>query len=142
MVKIPVAALMAAFPTSLWAIIVAREEEIILTRFFPIKMALNILDFCSMILSTRAAFLFPSSISERIFIVLTVVKAVSAEEKKPDRNSKSRRIISMVISDEAKFIIPFIWFLIVVYWYLSINTCLLRLAYWDFITVQNQAYWI
>ena len=59
-----------------------------LTMLLPISTALNILPELSIILATKAACLLPSSISERIFIRLTVINAVSADEKKAERNNK------------------------------------------------------
>ena len=65
-----------------------------LTMLLPISTALNILPELSIILATKAACLLPSSISERIFIRLTVINAVSADEKKAERNNKIIIVIS------------------------------------------------
>ena len=53
----------------------------------PIKIALNILPELSVIFNTILARLLPSSAKERIRILFTVVKAVSADEKNADNPS-------------------------------------------------------
>ena len=64
----------------------------------PIKIALSILWESSVIRSTRSARLFPSSASVRIRILFTVVRAVSADEKKAEKINK---IIRKIICDMA-----------------------------------------
>jgi hypothetical protein len=68
---------------------VAREEAEIFTRLLPIRIALSIFCGCSMIFSIVWALLFPSSARDRMRILLAVVIAVSAEEKKAERRSRS-----------------------------------------------------
>ena len=52
-------------------------------------MALSIFEELSVTANTRAALLFPSSASERIRMRLTVVNAVSDDEKKAERHSRT-----------------------------------------------------
>ena len=63
-----------------------------MTILFPIKTVLSILLCLSWMERTREARLSPSSASVRIRMRLTVVNAVSAEEKKPDKNNRTIRI--------------------------------------------------
>ncbi len=67
----------------------------------PISMALNILPESSVIARTVLARLLPSSAKVRIRILLTVVSAVSADEKNADNNNKINRIMSRVASVES-----------------------------------------
>ena len=60
----------------------------------PISTALSNFPESSIILATKAARLLPSSISERIFILLTVINDVSADEKNAERNNKIIIVIS------------------------------------------------
>lgn len=60
-----------------------------LTMLFPTRIALNSLLEFSVTFNTLLAFLFPSSARERSFRWLTVVSAVSEEEKKAESASKS-----------------------------------------------------
>ena len=65
-----------------------------LTMLFPTRIALNSLLEFSVTFNTFFAFLFPLSARERSFRWLTVVSAVSEEEKKAESASKIRIIIS------------------------------------------------
>ena len=76
---------------------VVREDAAMLTRLFPIKMVLSILLYRSWIFCTRRALLLPSSARERILTLLTQVKAVSAEEKNPDKISNKNKMIHCMI---------------------------------------------
>jgi hypothetical protein len=67
-VKSPVAILTAAFPHNCRVMVVAKEDAEILTRLFPIRMALSILAELDVILRTLCAFLSPDSASVRILI--------------------------------------------------------------------------
>lgn len=62
--------------------VVASAEAEMLTMLFPTRIALNSLLEFSVTFNTLLAFLFPSSARERSFRWLTVVSAVSEEEKK------------------------------------------------------------
>ena len=86
---------------------VAREEAEILTILFPIRIALSIFVLLSIIFFTRKAFLLFSSIKVLILILLTVVKAVSADEKNADKKIRKIRIISIVISLVDNFFLLF-----------------------------------
>ena len=66
-----------------------------MTILLPIRMALSILEVCfSVVSSTKAARRLPSSARERSRILLTVISAVSADEKNADSNNKITRIIN------------------------------------------------
>ena len=94
-VMIPVAIATAVAPSlKLYAIVVVNEDAERFTMLFPIRMALSIFDELSVTLITIFARLFPSSAKERILILFTVVKLVSADEKKADKNNK---IINTII---------------------------------------------
>ena len=62
---------------------------------------LDTLPESSVIARTVLARLFPSSARVRILILLTVVSAVSADEKNADSNNKINRIMSRVASLES-----------------------------------------
>ena len=87
-VRIPVAIPAPTFPQSLMASDVARDDADRFTILLPIKIALSILPELSVMRSTHAALLSPSSASARIRIRFAVVRAVSAEEKKADKQSR------------------------------------------------------
>ena len=87
-VRIPVARPAPTFPQSLMASDVARDDADRFTILLPIKIALSILPELSVMRSTHAALLSPSSASARIRIRFAVVRAVSAEEKKADKQSR------------------------------------------------------
>ena len=74
------------------------DEAVRFTILLPIKTALNILEELSVTASTLAARLLPSSASVRIRMRFTVVREVSAEEKKPDSSNKIIRQINCMIS--------------------------------------------
>lgn len=74
--------------------VVVREEAVKFTILFPIKIALSNFDGFSINFCTVAALRFLSSASDFIFSLFTVVKAVSADEKKADIKSKHSIIIS------------------------------------------------
>ena len=75
------------------------------TMLFPIKIALNILEGSSVILSTFCAFLLPSSAKLRILILFTVVKLVSADEKNADNINKIINTIICMAALVSTFII-------------------------------------
>jgi hypothetical protein len=80
-VRIPVAIPAPKLPKAFIAILVAREEADKFTMLFPIRIAESILLFWSVMRSTKAARLSPAFARVFIFIRLTVVSAVSADEK-------------------------------------------------------------
>ena len=80
-VSTPVTILTATLPQILIASVVASADAEILTILFPMSIVLSILLYFPRIFSTRAAFLLPSSTRVLRRILLTVVKADSAEEK-------------------------------------------------------------
>jgi hypothetical protein len=57
-------------------------------------MAESIFGVSSVIFKTRAAFLLPASAMVRSLMLLTVVSAVSADEKKEDRYNKIIKTIA------------------------------------------------
>lgn len=90
--------------------IVAREDAEMLIMLLPISTALSILDDLPNIFSTIWAFLFPFSHSVLMRMWLTVVNAVSADEKNPDSSNKINKIISWIMSPESKYITPILSF--------------------------------
>ena len=93
------------FPQSRIARMVAREEAEIFTILFPIRMAESIFTESSCIFVSILARLCPSSDKERIRILLTVVRDVSADEKKADNNSsKSKAIACIIVVESTVFI--------------------------------------
>ena len=87
-VRIPVAIPAPTLPQRLMASDVARDDADRFTILLPIKIALSILPELSVMRSTHAALLSPSSASARMRIRFAVVRAVSAEEKKADKQSR------------------------------------------------------
>ena len=87
-VRIPVAIPAPTLPQRLMASDVARDDADRFTILLPIKIALSILPELSVMRSTHAALLSPSSASARMRIRFAVVRAVSAEEKKADKLSR------------------------------------------------------
>lgn len=71
------------------------------------RMALSILPESSVISKTRFARLSPSSAMLLSRILLEVVRAVSAEEKKADNNNKIITISNCMTSLVSKYISPF-----------------------------------
>ena len=109
-VNIPVAIPTAVAPlmpapierASFVASMVVREEAERFTILLPIKTALKSLPGFSMSRLTVLAVLFPSSSRLRIRILLTVVSAVSADEKKADNSTRIKRIMSCVTASASK----------------------------------------
>lgn len=91
MVRIPVAIPTALLPNKLVVSVVARAEAEIFTMLLPINIVLISLSLLEISLRTLAARLFPLSAIERRVNLLTVVRAVSAEEKNAD--NRINRII-------------------------------------------------
>ncbi len=98
---IPVAIPAPASPRSLVARIVAMEDKDRFTTLLPIKMALNILPWFSVIDRKEAAFLLPSSARLRIRIRFAVVKDVSADEKIAEKINKINKISNCMASLES-----------------------------------------
>lgn len=94
MVKIPVAIPAPLLPSSFVATTVAIEDAEIFTMLFPIKIVLKSFGESAVNFSTRLARLLPVSAKLRILILLMVVKAVSADEKKAESAIKITRLIS------------------------------------------------
>jgi hypothetical protein len=94
--------------------VVAMEDAEILTMLFPIKMVLN--SFCefSFSFNTLSAFLLPSSANALILWTLTVVSAVSAEEKNAERitNRISDTARPMELESKSHHLLFFIIFVI------------------------------
>ncbi len=93
-VRIPVAIPAPTLPRSLIAMEVAREEAERFTILFPIKIVLKSLPGLSMSFNTVSALLSPSSLKALILCRFTVVNAVSAEEKKAERQSSNSKNIN------------------------------------------------
>ena len=73
--------------TDVQKVVVSAEADMF-TILFPTRIALSSLLGLPVILNTFLALRFPSSASERSLMRLTVVNAVSEEEKKADNISK------------------------------------------------------
>ena len=97
MVKIEVAIPVALMPYKSMATRVAREEAKIFTILLPMSSALMSLDGFSISLSVLFALLLPSSAICLSFRRFAAVKAVSAEEKNPD---KITRVTNKIICHE------------------------------------------
>ena len=76
--------------------VVAREEADKFTMLFPISIAESIFFGRSTTLRTLTALLSPSSAMVLSLILLTVVRAVSADEKNADRANNKTRIINLI----------------------------------------------
>ena len=81
---------------------IAIEEADRLTRLFPINIAESIFAESSVTRSTLSAFLFPASDRVRIRILLTVVSAVSADEKNEESSRSTIKQIICAISPASK----------------------------------------
>ena len=97
-VRIPVAIPAPKLPKYLIASEVASEEAERLTILFPIRIAESIFPESSVTRRTLSARLSPDSARVRIRILLTVVKAVSAEEKKAESIKSTTKNINCGIS--------------------------------------------
>ena len=94
-VSIPVAIPTAAFPHTFITKEVIREDALMFTILLPIRMALiNLLLLSSTLCSLSILLVGDSSTIERTLMTLIVVMAVSAEEKKADRNNRIIRVQS------------------------------------------------
>ena len=100
-VMMNVAILTAAPPPNDKATIEAILAANVLTRLFPIRIALSILASLSYTFINVFARLLPSSASERILIRLHATSEVSADEKKPD--SRSRTIKTIICFHRSSF---------------------------------------
>ena len=78
-------------------IVVAKDDAERLTILLPIKIALSNFWGSSIICRTRAALGLPSSSNVRIRILLTVVNAVSADEKNADNKIRIINVISCTV---------------------------------------------
>lgn len=105
-VKIPVAIPAPEFPHSLIAKVVDSAEADRLTRLLPIKIADNIFCLFEVSFNTVFAWWLPLSARDCSLIRLAVVKAVSADEKKAERTSKSIKIINFIATLGSNFITP------------------------------------
>ena len=95
---VPVAIPAPKLPKYLIASEVASEEAERLTILFPIRIAESIFPESSVTRRTLSARLSPDSARVRIRILLTVVKAVSAEEKKAESIKSTTKNINCGIS--------------------------------------------
>ena len=89
----PVATPAPVFPSKSIARTVAMEEVEIFTILLPIRIAPSIFPEFSITFPSVTAFLLPSSIRVRTRIRFTVVKAVSAQEKKADKKIRTNSTI-------------------------------------------------
>ena len=101
-VSIPVAIPAPTLPKYCIVREVAREEADRLTILLPIRMAESILPESSVTRRTLSARLLPDSDRVRMRILLTVVRAVSDDEKNAESSSKSIKIISCTMSPGVK----------------------------------------
>ena len=100
-VIIPVLMLTAALPNKRMVMVVAREDAVIFTMLFPIRIVLKSLPESSITFRSVRARLSPWSAKDWIRILFTVVIEVSAEEKNADRQSKRIRIRNCMASLES-----------------------------------------
>ena len=100
-------ATLQALPRTLVVQVVAREDADRLTILLPIRIVLRSFPGFSIIFNKVFAFLFPSSAKDMIRILLTVVMAVSAEEKNAESKINSSNTISCMASPESKNIHSF-----------------------------------
>jgi hypothetical protein len=84
-VNSPVATPMKLLPKTSVVNVVARADAVILTILLPTRIVLNILEGFSSTLKTLKAERFPSSERALNLCLLTVVSAVSADEKNADK---------------------------------------------------------
>ena len=87
-VSTPVAILTPQSCHNLKANVVVKAEAERFTILLPIRIALSILGESSIIFNTMSALLSPSSDRLRSLMELTMVSAVSADEKKADKAIK------------------------------------------------------
>ena len=83
-VSTPEPMLTAKFPHLFCTKMVVRDEAAMFTMLFPIRIALSILSGFSFSFNTSIAFLLPLSAKDLSLMALTVVRAVSEDEKKAD----------------------------------------------------------
>ena len=88
--------------------VVVSADTAMFTILFPIRIALSILAGLDITLSRTIALLSPSSMSVFTLMWLTVVSAVSAEEKKAERHMRTtinaickyRSVVKIVTSND------------------------------------------
>ena len=96
-VSAPEPILIAHDPHICWKKMVVIDEAAMFTMLLPIRIALSILSGFSFNVSTSFAFLLPLSANDLSRIVLTVVNAVSEDEKNADIASKIIIVINCII---------------------------------------------
>lgn len=101
-VSIPVAIPAPMLPRSLTARVVARDDADRFTMLFPISIAESIFAESSVTQRTLSALLSPASDRVRMRILLTVVSAVSADEKNAENSKSTISIIICAISPASK----------------------------------------
>ena len=95
-VRIPVAIPAPTLPKMSIARVVARDEAERFTMLFPINIAESIFLGRPTTLRAIAAFLLLSSAMVFSLILLTVVRAVSADEKKAERANKTNNTNNLI----------------------------------------------
>ena len=107
-VRAPVAIPTAELPNAFVTNVVVREDADMLTMLFPIRIVLiSLLEF-SVTLRTREARLLPLSARDLSENLLTVVSAVSAEEKNADSAISTTRMIMFIMEPASKISSPII----------------------------------
>lgn len=106
-VRAPVDIPAPALPSHLVARIVANEEAEILTMLFQIRIALNIFPGSSINRERRMARRSPPSARFRTRILLTVVIAVSEEEKNAEQAMRKIKISTCMASDASNVVHSF-----------------------------------
>ena len=91
-VSSPVAIPAPTLPSNRIASVVARDDADRFTTLFPINIADSIFAESSVTRRTHCARVSPSSAIVFILILLTVVSAVSADEKNADKSNKTTKI--------------------------------------------------
>ena len=106
-VNTPVPTPTATLPNRFVIRMVIREDAEMFTMLLPIKIALSSLLGFSTSFNTRAALRTLSSARFRKRILLTVVRAVSLDEKNADSRMRTIRAIMLIISPEViAFVMP------------------------------------
>ena len=107
-VRIPVAIPTAALPKAFVTKVVVRDDADILTMLLPIRIVLiSLLEF-SVTFRTLDALLLPLSARDLRENLLTVVRAVSAEEKNADSATSTTKMIMFIMEPAPKISSPII----------------------------------
>ena len=108
-VRKPVAIPTKVFPKTSMVNVVMMADAAMFTMLLPIRMVLSIFPESAITFSRTRAFLLPCSTKDWIRIRLTVVRAVSAEEKKAERSTMMTTAPACIGTLESKVkVTPFV----------------------------------